>query len=219
MKSFLTKAVLATALLGFAGQAHATTVNVYNGPNAPGLDVDLDVQIVSGKAQFTFTNSSTGGAINSSIHEIYFENGLNSLLNTPYTFNAPGTSAGVSLTDQAPLAPANPTNGLSPAWSGNLFSVSYDSHQNNNAVQVGESWVILFNLDNVATTAAQILAAVLTESGTSRIALHMGECTTGSSCWGTIVHTPIPPAALLFGSGLVGLVVLGRRKKRAQQTV
>src|SRR5262245_35192390 len=109
--------------------ASATTVNelnIYNGGPAPGAAVNLNINMTGNTVSFAFTNNSTGAASHASVHEIYFETGLSSLLSKPYTFNAPGTSVGVNLTDAKPLAPANPASGLNPRWSGNLFNVSYD---------------------------------------------------------------------------------------------
>ena len=238
MKLILTKTVLAFGLLDFAAQAHATTtvttanttVNIYNGPSSSGLDVNLTIKADGSNAEFIFSNTSTGGAINSAIHEIYFEKGLGTLLNIPYLYNySPDTSTGVSLTDVKPLAPAIPTSGgLSPAWSGNLFNVSYDDHQNKNAVHVGQSWAILFTLVTPGTTADAILNAILDQSGLSRIILHIGDCVTGSSCWTTLKRdttitnvstVPLPPAKVLFGSGLAGLTLLARRKKGVAKAI
>jgi hypothetical protein len=79
-------ALLLLSMLGIppADSARANTLNVFaNGP-APGLDIDLTVSVSGGGiASFLFQNNSTGGAAGSAVHEIYFESGLASLLQTP----------------------------------------------------------------------------------------------------------------------------------------
>ena len=79
-------AVLGSALtLGLTARANANTLNIYNGGPAAGVDIDLSVSITGTTASFSFTNNSAGAAANASVHEIYFEQGLGSLLSKPYT--------------------------------------------------------------------------------------------------------------------------------------
>src|SRR5205823_10988878 len=100
--------------------AQASTLNIYNGGPAPGLDVDLGVSITGTTATFTFVNHSLSPAAGSDVQEIYFESGLASLLGPVTTVhaNATGTSAGVSLIETISPSPPVAQGGITPASAG-----------------------------------------------------------------------------------------------------
>lgn len=215
---FLITALSGLLFFGEAPTAAATGLNVFAGA-AAGLDIDLSVKVDAGKAYFTFTNNSTGAASSADVHEIYFEKGLDSLLSaSTYQTNSAGTSAGASFSP--PASPPNPPSGntLTPSWDGTMKGFGSTAASR---LDVGETWIVWFQLLSSATTVADILAAVFDQKGTSRIALHIGTCpVSGQSCSATVIDTisqetvvPLPPALLLFGTALVGLTALGRRRK------
>lgn len=211
----------------FSHQAPANTLNIYDGGPGSGVVIDLTVSVNAGNASFLFKNNSTGAGAGSDVHEIWFESGLASLLKTPATPNAPGTFQ-ASLT--SPSNPAAPQGGLAN-WAGNLFDVGYDSQSGNaNMISVGDAWAITFALQSNATTASDLLSAIFNPDGTSRIALHIGDCVGGESCWALVTgdtggpgggagggpggEVPLPATAILFGSVIAGSVALARTRRR-----
>lgn len=216
---------LPALLISVTDRAHANTLSVFaNGP-APGLDIDLSVSVNAGVATFLFQNNSTGAASGSDVHEIYFESGLSSLLKAPVTLNTTGTLNAEFAADAKPASPP----GLPGSWT-NFPGGPYGNAKGGpSMISVGDAWAISFALVSNLTTATDILNAVFNESGNSRIAMHIGDCTT-TSCGALLIadspgsggsgEVPLPAALPLFASILAGGgLVAWRRKRKATKIV
>lgn len=209
-------AVAAVMLLPLA--ANATTYGfsqiTSNGGQATESQYLVDVTAVGSGVQFHFTNSSL---VASSITDIYFDDG--SLLGIS-SINDSG--AGVAFDD--PAIPSNlpGANLASPPFVTTAgFSADSDNPPVANGVNTAAEFVnILFSLQGTQT-----FADVINElnSGDLRIGLHVQGITPihwwESSKSESFVNNPvpIPPSVLLMGSGLLGLGLVGwrRREKKA----
>ena len=151
---------------------------------------------------FTFMNS---GPEASSITDVYFDDG--SLLAIAQIIN--GT--GVAFTEGASPGNLPGGNTVSPPFVATTgFLADSDAPAQPNGVNPGEELGVLYSLQG-----GQTFADVLSElaSGDLRIGIHVqGYASEGSE---SFVNNPVPvPAAVwLFGSGLLGLVGIARRKK------
>jgi len=214
-----TVAVALAMAIGSVNIAGASTLNIFENGPAPGLAIDVNISISGGEAFFSFTNNSTGGAAGAAIHEVYFEQNLASLLGAA-TPNTTGTSAGAFLTP--PATPADPPGGNNVGWLG-TFAGFDGNGGTNDPVNVGETWVVKFVLNNPATTLATLLTTLALEG--SRIALHIGDCTSSSSCSALLIPpppgnetVPLPGAVWLMGSVIAvgfGAMRLRRKARRA----
>lgn len=166
------------------------------------LSVDV-TDAGSGQALFTFYNS---GANPSSIADVYFDDGT--LLGIASIDNSdPGVDFAL-LAAPGNLPGAN--NASPPFVTTTGFSADSNPPVQQNGVNPGESLGITFNLQSGGS-----FADVLTElaNGDLRIGIHVQGYATGGS--ESFVNNPVPvPAAVwLFGSGLLGLVGVARRKR------
>ena len=166
------------------------------------LSVDV-TDAGSGQVLFYFTNS---GLQASSIADVYFDDGT--LLGIASIDNS---SSGVSFSLGATPGDLPGGNNATPAFETTVdFLADSDSPVQPNGVNPGEYLGILFNLENGGTF-ADVISELTT--GELRVGIHVqGFDTSGSE---SFVNNPVPvPAAVwLFGSGLLSLVGLARRKK------
>jgi hypothetical protein len=152
---------------------------------------------------FHFRNMAGGNA--SSITDVYFDDG--SLLGLSQIMNGPGVS--FSQYASPPILPGG--NNVSPPFVVTEgFLADSDPPVQPNGVNPGEWLKIYFDLQSGKNFNDAI--ADLTD-GSLRIGIHVQGFTGGGS--ESFVNTPVPiPAAVwLFGSGLLGLVALARRRK------
>ncbi len=188
--------------------------NITNNTTNTGSGFFVDVTAAgSGSVLFTFRNTGPAG---SSIDAVYFDDG--SLLNLASLTN----SSGVQFTQDA-ISTVNPGNlpggnSISPPFVTHaLFSADADAGQggvNAHGINnLGETLGITFTLIG-GQTFADTLAAIA--SGDLRIGIHVQSIPpTGKS--DSFVNTPavpIPPTALLLGSGLLGIIALGVRRRK-----
>ena len=79
---------------------------------------------------------------------------------------------------------------------------------------------ISFDITNTASTWANTAAVLIANALGNILGAHFAICNgtcdpANMTTWtGFIGNTPLPPAALLFGTALVGLGILGRRRKK-----
>jgi len=150
---------------------------------------------------FTFNNS---GPAASSIADVYFDDGA--LLGIASVIN--GT--GVNFSQGA--APGNLPAGnmASPPFVATTgFTADSNPPTQPNGVNPGETLGILFDLQTGLT-----FADVLTDLGDAslRIGIHVQGFDTGGS-ESFVNFVPVPAAVWLFGSGLLGLVGVARRRR------
>ncbi len=157
---------------------------------------------------FTFTNT---GADMSTISEIYFDDG--SLLGLAGLIDADdgiGGDAGVDFTQGANPPDLPGRNNITPAFNVTAgFLADADNPAPRWGVSPGEWLGIVFDLQG-----AQAFNDVIAElgGGQLRIGMHVTNFDSGGS--ESFVNNPVPvPAAIwLFGSGLIGLLGVARKK-------
>lgn len=162
-----------------------------------------------GQVLFTFNNSGPNA---SSIADVYFDDG--SLLGIASLIDADdgiGGDAGVDFSQGASPGNLPGGNNATPSFVATSgFLADSDPPVQPNGVNPGEWLGILFDLQAGKTFADAILEL---ESGTLRIGIHVQGFSGGGS--ESFINNPVPvPAAVwLFGSGLLGLIGISRRKK------
>ena len=238
--SIIRSTLCVAALLSAGGAAvQAATLDLFTygttGTPPAGHVWQLDVSVASGTATFTFTKSRGGQGYG--LTDIYFESGLSTLLTGTPTISTPVNTNQVDVAfmegagvlggpDEDPLVPgsANP-------WAGNLAHVfsfqttfqqgsqtrtatAQDDSLDRNNESVTISW-------SYAGTENDLVTALLDGSGNSRLAIRVnqnqgnGVCNTSNCGLSTVNPVPLPPAAWLLGSALVGMVSIGRRRRAA----
>lgn len=162
----------------------------------------------AGQVLFTFSNS---GPEASSIADVYFDDG--SLLGIAGLIDADDGTGGDPGVDFSELAsPGNlpgANNATPPFVTTAGFSADSDPPVQPNGVNPGETLGILFNLQG-----GQTFNDVIAQLGTGelRIGIHVqGYASGGSESFVNFV--PVPAAVWLFGSGLLGLIGIARRKR------
>jgi len=209
--------VLLSAAMLFGSFAHATTVSFYCISGNVTADCDtgvaqlsVDVIDIGGnRVQFNFLKSGPGA---SSIADVYFEDG--SLLTLDSLVDADDGTGGDMGVDFSPNAtPGNlpAANMASPPFQATAgFTADSDSPVQPNGVNPGEWLGVVFDLQT-GLTFSDVIADLT--NGNLRIGIHVQGFSGGGS--ESFVNNPVPvPAAVwLFGSGLLGLVGVARRKR------
>jgi len=208
------KVIFAFLVLASASVANAVTINFgcitgsIAGDCAIG-EVQLSVEMTaagSNQVLFTFMNI---GSEASSIADVYFEDGT--LLGIASLDNS---DPGVAFSQGATPGDLPGKNNASPpfvATSG--FTADSDAPVQPNGVNPGEELGVLFNLKTGQTFADAVAALGIDPAleGSLRIGIHVqGFATGGSESF--VSNVPVPAAVWLFGSGLLGLVGVARRK-------
>jgi hypothetical protein len=164
----------------------------------------LTVDVTSPSATQVLFQFKNTGASASSITDVYFDDGT--LLGIASLTNG----SGVAFSQDASPPDLPGGNTLVPAFEVTAgFLADSDPPAQPNGVNPGETLGIVFDLQSGGTF-ANILAELA--SGELRIGIHVqGYDTEGSE---SFVNNPVPiPAAVwLFGSGLLGLAAVARRK-------
>ena len=156
----------------------------------------------AGQVLFTFTNT---GTYLSSITDVYFDDGT--LLGIA---SIDDSDSGVSFSQGASPGNLPAGNNASPPFLATAgFTADSNPAVQPNGVNPGEYLGITFDLLSGVTYADTINAL---QSGTDlRIGIHVQGFASGGS--ESFVNTvPVPAAVWLFGSGLLGLVAVSRRK-------
>ena len=204
---------LSVCLMSFAAaQAATTTLGFYcitanNAGNCAIGESQMTVKIsdpVPGEVLFHFKNLAGGSA--SSITDVYFDDG--SLLALASVENGPF----VNFSQYA--SPPNLPGGSSinpPFVTTAGFLADSNPPVQPNGVNPGEWLKIKFTLQSFRTYADVI--SELTD-GSLRIGIHVQGFAGGESASFVNNPVPVPAAVWLFGSGLLGLIGIARRKKR-----
>lgn len=201
--SFLLSVVVAfspaqAATFGFGCITNTLSANCATGESQLFVDV---IDAGAGQVLFTFSNIGSNA---SSIADVYFDDGT--LLGIASIDN---TSSGVSFSQGA--SPGNLPGGNMVGFAATAgFTADSNPPVQPNGVNPGEYLGITFDLLSGVSYADTINAL---QSGTDlRIGIHVQGFGNGGS--ESFVNTviPVPAAVWLFGSGLLGLVGIARRK-------
>ena len=204
---------LSVCLMAFApAQAATTTLGFYcitanNAGNCAIGESQLTVRLsdlVPGEVLFHFKNLAGGSA--SSITDVYFDDG--SLLALAAVTNGPNVN--FSQYASPPDLPGG--DSISPQFDVTAgFLADSNPPVQPNGVNPGEWLKINFTLQSGGSYADVINE--LTD-GRLRIGIHVQGFAVGDSASFVNNPVPVPAAAWLFGSGLLGLIGIARRKKR-----
>ncbi len=229
-----TSIALGTFMLMASGAASAITIPLQSyGTNAPGdgnswtLNVSLGGTLVDPLANFTFikvASDDTEGVFG--LNQILFEVGLGSILGSFFDFSF---SSGVDFNQSAfpnGALPREPALVPSNPWGDDIYEDDVDDNfARFTADSFGES---LKDLNDAVTirygysgTLDNLLSALLDFNGNSRIAVRLDgpeetDCYRGSCglAAAPLAPIPLPAAAWLLVSALLGLAASARRKVR-----
>lgn len=216
LASLLAGAALIAATPASAATYHFDVVVPMNSSQNVGTNLTMDVTDGGTGALFKIANSS--GPSGSFIDEVYWDWGGSKLLLNPIA--AFGPSQGTVAYEQ-PAVPANLPGGNTIGFTA---KASAQATSTANAIQTGEYETFLLTYGAGAT---QGLTSVLNylDSGGLKVGLHVknlpggGQSDAYVNCKGEdcggggTAAVPLPAAAWLFGSALVGFVSLSNRRK------
>ena len=202
-KKTLKQAVVLSMVLGSA----AVSANTYNftGVNANEVDVSaqlsLDVTQAGNVVDFKFNNAA--GGVNVFVGTIYFDFLTANLFSSLTQIGQSGTVSFTGITPSAQNFPEGNSIG---------FITDAEADRNggaDNGINIGEYLILRAVLNPNADIDA------LFSNGGLRVGLHLqGYASEGSDSYvaGTLNAVPVPAASWLFGSALIGLMGLSRRK-------
>jgi hypothetical protein len=209
--------LFAIVALAFSNIANAVTINFgcitnNNAGDCAIGEAQLSVELTdNGNNQVLFTFFNTGTE-NSSIQAVYFDDGT--LLGIASLIDADdgvGGDSGVDFSVGAapPVLPGG--NTITPVFETTAgFLADADNPAPFRGVNPGESLGVIFDL-LAGKTYADTVAALGTDL---RIGMHVIAFDSGGSESFVSTVVPVPAAVWLFGSGLLGLVAVSRRKVR-----
>jgi hypothetical protein len=188
MKRTAIAAAVALALGGGAvGSAEANTAGLTG--------------VWTGTYLFTMTSPGGGPVGGSGVAQNWtfnFDAGTVSISNTTAFYGSVWTAHNTTFTD----------NGTNYGGNGTTANMFFDWSVNTN-IPVAEQWDVTSNGNTVGSTAtATHTLAVILPSSPAFPGFH-------PAFDGTLTKVPVPAAVWLMGSGLVGLVGVGRRRRRS----
>lgn len=210
--SFLLSFLFLLLFFVLNANAASTTIGFYcitnNSPTNCGIgEAQLTVTVsdpAAGQVLFHFKNLAGGSA--SSITDVYFDDGT--LLGIASLTNGPGVSFAQDATP--PNLPGG--SSISPPFEVTAgFLADSNPPVQPNGVNPGEWLKILFNLQSGGTYNDVISELA---DGRLRIGIHVQGFANGGSESFVNNPVPIPAAVWLFGSGLLGLAGIARRRKK-----
>ncbi len=207
---------LALCLLCSVNYAHAATFGfgcLTNNSGDCGSVASLITVDVEGAGPDTYFQFNVGDGANAAVKEIFFDDALNLLDPTDYLFDeSGGTASGGGVDFQSIEVPGDNFPAGNPISFSSDFSTQAEnpSGDNKNGIDNGEWFGITF----FGTDASLILAAL--GSGDLRVGIHVGSVGRDGDYSESLTTTviPIPAAAWLFASALVGFFGFATRQKR-----
>lgn len=219
MKKTLFASTIVALGLAFAAPASAVTYDFikFTNNNVENLNGQVTVDVTdngSGTALFTFFNAV---GIASSITDIYFDQGSTGFFSTADANNdgAPDgivlhdASAGVDFDDNA--NPSNVPGGNTIGFTADFSGDSDTPGITKNGVNASGEWVSFLGTLSGGNTFSDLIAALST--GTFRIAMHVQAIGAKGGSDGYVSAVPLPAAAWLFGSALLGFIGLSSRRR------
>ena len=214
MNKYNLKFLVSALSIFFSAVSHAATLQLSVFENSAGVFsgiVDI-AQIDANTVVTTFNNTSLqDGPVIESLH---FESGVADWLSDPVWTNtdAPGNNKDdivFKLASKSSGAPGgqNIDWAVSHKSGATAYKLDASSPSPFNGLNSGESlqieWDFTGNFD-------MFIADI--NGGDSRFSVHVHDCFGSNSC-SAVSAVPVPAAAWLFGSGLLGLAGVARRKK------
>ena len=130
--------------------------------------------------------------------------GANAVINDTYTFNRdPGGSLGTSVVASA----QDPNPPVHPPFNFGIKNLTFTWTELGQSVQFTDSAGVFNNL--------ALLTATVLLPGTYHLVVTGTALAGGGAYSYTLSTTPLPAALVLFGTGLLGLSLLGRRRRPA----
>lgn len=226
MNKHLTLAACLIAGLTGLGQAEASTLNFICissnvasdcsiGQSQLSVDVNSTVKGVS----FTFKNN-VGST--SSITEVYFDASTSSLSGVPLPAITDSDGSGTAVIFSLNANPSNLPGGSSitppfNASTSTAFTADSDAGQGGqmiHGVNAASEWLTM----DYALISGKTYTDIINELGNAklRLGVHVTGFSDGNSASFVNNPVPVPAAAWLLGSGLIGLAGIGRRKITAK---
>lgn len=197
-------------LMSIVNVSHATTVlsftNIEN--NTVDISDQLSVEVTDTSAGVTFKFLNNVG-ITSSVTDIYFDEGEADLFSGFQIIDSSGANfEPTAITDSAA------TPGNLPGWENVSFSADYSADTSGNpenGIDTSTDFVTFLALaGNDFSSYNDLISSLL--SGAARIGLHIQAYGDGKS--DSYVNTvPVPAAAWLFGTALLGFFATSKRRK------
>ena len=215
----MARLVLLPAALLIGSLAQAATLDFFCITNNSATDcaigeaqLSVDVLDIGGN-QVLFNINNNGPIDDAIVRQVYFDDGtLLGIASLVDSDEGIGGDPGVDFSVDASPPDLPGGNSISPAFNVTAgFLGDADTPQPNvNGIGAGETLGIIFDLQ-AGMTYADVIDDLTT--GALRIGLHVQAFTSGGS--ESFVNNPIPvPAAVwLFGSGLLGLIGIARRRQ------
>jgi hypothetical protein len=215
----LTASLVAAGFLsvaGFAPTAKADTFNILQNACSSGLGCNGSTSVIA-----TVTATTNGSNLDLVFHIVdstffFFQAGTPPSVAWNTNPAASATAASLTAMNGTPSGSTWANSGSATVGAPGTFNGSAGYTPNNNDV---------FQTDIKLTLAGATLASLLANASGFIFAADLcngstttASCTSGKTGFAGAVggtsQVPLPPAALLFGSALVGLTVLGRKRRK-----
>lgn len=173
----------------------------------------LDVEASGQGTLFRFNVAGGASAPNAAVKGIFFDDSLNLLDPSKYVFDETGgTLAGGGVDFQPIAAPGKNFPAGNPVGFKTTFSTKAEAPRGDdgNGIDNGEWLGILFENTNTSLILAAIRAFDL------RVGIHVGSIGYKGRYSESLVAVPLPAAAWLFGSALIGFFGFTGLRKRTQ---
>jgi len=203
------------AIAAPAANAITLPLTVYNDNGvATDFTAELSITSTTGGLLLTFSNTSTGNALESAIDQIYLEAGFDDIFNTAVVDGTTGTVTFSQKTVNSGTKPQDSgTIGWTTTWAEGYFT---RDGSKDDGINTGESLTLFLAFDGgQSLTPLQLAIRILNDPDFSAVAIHANACVDEPDTSCSAYATPIPGAIWLLASALLGLVGFGARRKAA----